>query len=684
MTKMTKSRKVGIILAFALVLALFATSIVPLAVVSNTNVANAVTVTPRDEWTNTYSGSYYNNLNTDKVGTSFRADLANLITKTHTHLTSYDEVKSVFKTSDADPNNKNNVIWFYTGTSVPYKGTMLDSGYPTNREHVWPKNAGKAFPETTGPGGDSHHLRPLNDGLNSTRSSMSFGEMTPGASGVRIVAENGKTNYANLCYTNGTLFYPGVGYRGATARILFYMQTRWGDEWNLTFVDSAGSNKTIGKISDLMKWHLQEPPTDEEIRRNEVVAGIQGNRNPFIDHPEYAEMIYCNDGKSYNGTLKNIVSQYGSYLNTNIDPDKIPTSISLSQTSLSLTVGQQSQQITVTPTPATASNEVNWSTSNASVATVNNGVITAVAEGTATITAASKYDATVKATLSVTVNPVQLTGLTISPNQFTLKEGSGKALTLTPTPTNAKLQVTWSSSNESVAKVDSKGYVTAVGAGTATITATNASPSITATATVTVVEAPKPTGIEVVGVPTKKVYAEGEKFDPTGLTVKVVYSDNTSETFSTYNDLCANFQWLDGVTGEETLSLGTTSVKCKYGAQETTISGISVVNNIDAFLNSMKAIEADGFDGLPLREKFEAIKQAVAAYNRLTPSEKTNSTVVGKYATLRSAVRDYNEAVNAENANFQDAVTLAAGSIGRAISTTIAALIAIVKGLIGR
>ena len=100
-----------------------------------------------------------------------------------------------------------------------------------------------------------------------------------------IVSQNGSTTYGNLCYKSGSFFYPGVGYRGATARILMYVQTRWGNAFNLTFVDGSGYNKTIGDFDTLYKWHLQEPPTEEEQLRNDVVFGYQGNRNPFIDHP---------------------------------------------------------------------------------------------------------------------------------------------------------------------------------------------------------------------------------------------------------------------------------------------------------------------------------------------------------------------------------------------------------------
>ena len=593
---MTKGRKIGISLAFALIFLFVCMCVFPLYTSDNANVANAVTVQTRDEWENPYNGTYYNNLNTNLTGASFRSELASLITSTHTHLTSYDEVKSVFQKSDVDPNNKNNVIWFYTGTSVPYKGTMLDSGYPTNREHVWPKNAGKAFPETTGPGGDSHHLRPLNDSLNSTRSSMSFGELTPGASGVRIVAENGKTDYGNLCYTNGTLFYPGVGYRGATARILFYMQTRWGDQYNLTFVDSAGSNKTIGKITDLMKWHLQEPPTDEEIRRNEVVFGIQGNRNPFIDHPEYVEMIYCNGYDSNSSKLQNVVAQYGSYLNGNGGGDTPTlTGLTLSHSSLSLEVGQSST-VTVTAVPSTASNSVTWSTSNSSVATVTNGTIKAVKAGTATITATSTVNTNIKATLTVTVaeheSPPTLTGITLSHSSLTLAVGATQTVTVTATPMGADNSVNWSTSNSAVATV-TNGVVRAVGKGNATITATSReNPSIKATLSVTVVEE----------------------------------SD------------------MEGIFNEK----------------------MQALNNANT-----------------LQERYEAIAEAVSAYNQMSQSDK--AAHAADKATLDQAIAAYNEEVGKINQEFQEATNVASQAIAKAVSMSFLALVLIViRRTVGR
>ena len=253
---------------------------------------------------------YYAKLDTSKVGTAFRSELAELITTTHKKQTTYGGLADVFKVADADPDKPGNIIWFYTGTSVSFSGFGSGNG-STNREHVWPKDGGRAFDEKSRAGSDGHHLRPTEAQLNSTRGSLSFG-IVPTVSG-NIVKQNGSTNYKSLCYKANGFFYPGEGYRGATARILMYVQTRWGDEFNLEFVDSAGSCKTIGKISDLLRWHLEEPVTEEEIARNNAVYGIQGNRNPFIDHPEYATKIYCYDGKSYNNALKRVVEEVGDY-----------------------------------------------------------------------------------------------------------------------------------------------------------------------------------------------------------------------------------------------------------------------------------------------------------------------------------------------------------------------------------
>ena len=270
--------------------------------------------------------SYYSSIDFNQTGLDLRKEVRDLIISTHTHYTTYDGLASAFKTADADVKKSGNIIWFYTGTSVSFSGTNFSGN--TNREHVWPKDGGKAFSEKSECGSDAHHLRPTDSQLNSSRGNLSFDEVSQTTS--NIVKQNGSTNYDNLCYKSSGFFYPGKGYRGATARILMYVQTRWGDRFNLRFVDRAGNSKTIGKISTLMKWHLTEPVTDEEKRRNEAVYKIQGNRNPFIDHPELASKIYCNDDEVYNNALKKVVDEYGDYSSTT--PSKKLVSISLSGT----------------------------------------------------------------------------------------------------------------------------------------------------------------------------------------------------------------------------------------------------------------------------------------------------------------------------------------------------------------
>ncbi len=348
---------------------------------------------------------YYDGIDVTLRGDALMEDVRDLITTTHTHQTSYAELSTVFKTSDADPNNPGKILWFYTGTSVSFNG---DFGGNTNREHVFPKNGGKAFPEKSAAGSDAHHLRPCDSRLNSTRGSNSFDEVAQTSS--NVVAQNGSTSYGNLCYQSGGLFYPGEGYRGATARILMYVIARWGSEYNLTFVDRAGSNKTIGVVSTLMKWHIEEPPTEAEKARNEVVYGIQGNRNPFIDHPEYAEMIFCYDGESYNSKLQNVFETYGSYLEGEIggnagsgeNTPKPITGITFSSTTANLQAGQ-SVELQPIVTPSGATGELVWSSSDTSIASVTGGNITAHKAGNVTITVKSAEDASISASVNLTV-----------------------------------------------------------------------------------------------------------------------------------------------------------------------------------------------------------------------------------------------------------------------------------------
>ena len=164
-------------------------------------------------------------------------------------------------------------------------------------------------------------------------------------------------------------------------------------------------------------------------------------------------------------------------------------SVSLDKTTLGLTEGETAQ-LTATVLPDNATNKnVTWSTSNASIATVDaNGLVTAVSAGTAVITVTTE-DGTKTASCTVTVT-VPVTGVTLSQTQASLyynRTPNTLTLTATVAPDNAtNKDVTWTSSDSTVATVDQNGLVTALARGTAVITATTADGGKTASCTVTV------------------------------------------------------------------------------------------------------------------------------------------------------------------------------------------------------
>ena len=161
------------------------------------------------------------------------------------------------------------------------------------------------------------------------------------------------------------------------------------------------------------------------------------------------------------------------------------SSVSLDKTSVSLNVGE-SVTLAATVKPDNATNKtVSWSSSNASVASVDaSGKVSAVAEGTATITAKAG-DKTATCSVTVKKNTVAVESVTLDKSSLELTEGETATLTATVKPDNATNKtVTWSSDKTSVATVDANGKVTAVAEGTATITAKAGDKTATCSVTV--------------------------------------------------------------------------------------------------------------------------------------------------------------------------------------------------------
>lgn len=209
----------------------------------------------------------------------------------YTYSSSNTDVWDILKESDKDTSNAENVILFYSGWSVN-ASQEYNSGKGWNREHVWAKSRGD-FGTTRGAGTDLHNLKPTDISVNSARNNRWFDEAT-----IQYIDGDGETN--NYISSTRWVWEPRDEVKGDVARIMFYMATRYeGDnnEVDLELIDTIPSDNNtkapfFADLSTLLQWHIQDPVDDFERNRNEVIFSYQNNRNPFIDHPEYVQLVW--------------------------------------------------------------------------------------------------------------------------------------------------------------------------------------------------------------------------------------------------------------------------------------------------------------------------------------------------------------------------------------------------------
>ena len=253
------------------------------------------------------------------------------------------------------------------------------------------------------------------------------------------------------------------------------------------------------------------------------------------------------------------------------------TGVSLNKTSLSFTGTGSSQTLTATFSPSNATNKtLTWSSSNTSVATVSNGVVKAVGFGTATITAKSNNGKT--ASCSVTVNPIQPTGIKATPETSTLYGLNGTVkLSANVMPSNATNKaVTWSSRNTSVATVSSDGTVKAVGYGTTVITATTVN-GLTSNCTINV-KKEEVTSLTIATKPTKTNYYVGDTLNTAGLTLKAAYNNGTTQTI-TGGFTCTPTALSTAGVQTVTVNYGGKTATFTVNVQNVTLSGIAIASN---------------------------------------------------------------------------------------------------------
>ena len=178
----------------------------------------------------------------------------------------YGEARYILDESDMDPNNSSNIILVYRGTSI---SGVWDQGNTWNREHVWPQSklGESANNGTVNTASDLYNLMPSNPSENSSRGNDPYSEM-------------------------GLGYEPRDEVKGDVARAVFYMMLMYED---LNLVNTSPGVHEMGYLDELLQWHIDDPVDTFEMNRLEVIYGEQLNRNPFVDYPQFVEMIWMTD-----------------------------------------------------------------------------------------------------------------------------------------------------------------------------------------------------------------------------------------------------------------------------------------------------------------------------------------------------------------------------------------------------
>jgi len=205
---------------------------------------------------------YYSSVDFNLSGTQLYDDLAVETIAKHTSLLAYSERHDYLYDADEDLSNSANVILMYSGESRSdnewLSGNNPNETQSFNTEHVYPQsligNTAK---------GDLHHLRSCDIDINTDRGNNPFAA--------------GSGSYADL----GAAWYPGDEWKGDVARMVMYLNLRYAEPF-----------EDVGNLALFLQWNVDDPVSPFEENRNSVISGAQGVRNPFIDNPYIATVIW--------------------------------------------------------------------------------------------------------------------------------------------------------------------------------------------------------------------------------------------------------------------------------------------------------------------------------------------------------------------------------------------------------
>lgn len=235
-----------------------------------------------------YDGAFGN------TGEALRTELHNII-KDHTEL-DYDDLWTHFKATDRKSNGR---VWdiysdIPSGTptyeylyGIDQCGQSTNEGDCFNREHTVPQSW---FPSGIPAYTDLFQLYPVDGFVNNKRLNYPYGEV----SNPTWTSDNGSKRGSNTYPGySGTVFEPIDEYKGDIARTYFYMVTRYQSNlpnWSSSMFQDDGLTDWAENM--MIEWANNDPVSQKEIDRNEAVYLLQGNRNPFIDHPFFIDHIW--------------------------------------------------------------------------------------------------------------------------------------------------------------------------------------------------------------------------------------------------------------------------------------------------------------------------------------------------------------------------------------------------------
>lgn len=252
---------------------------------SYTNYLQASPLTKTVTSTDGDPGNYYNAIST--TAPTFVSDLTALVNPHFMQFYGNYHRSMIDKFYGVDTiNGLNTISGNYSSDVLLYNNPFSWTATNFSREHTMPHFWMPTFNDQNTPQyNDYHNLYPVEGSVNSNRGTFPFGEVvTP--TYTYLEAKQGFDNSgANI------VFEPRDANKGDAVRAMMYMMVCYngqGGSWALK--DLGGS----GPIQDpllLMQWHCEDPPSNIEIARNDFIDSLQGNRNPFVDHPEYAHEI---------------------------------------------------------------------------------------------------------------------------------------------------------------------------------------------------------------------------------------------------------------------------------------------------------------------------------------------------------------------------------------------------------